>query len=482
MKKSLLLSSLALLLFCADVLTRAQHNSPTLDTQANPAPTAVCARCIRAHMEFLASDALRGRGSGTHDELVAATYIASEFEQYGIEPAGDNSGFIQRATLLRRTLKSAPGLTFKATAASPPTTWIHGKQFLALALGDIDISAPLQKYDPSAPPELKPGAFVFITRSGGQNMKEFAYQLVSQGAAAIIVPESTRLRSRWKALAAKLPTLPIQVEGNQQGSMGPRFTVLAVNDEAAAQLAQLRDGTVLHLHARVSKTEQTYTWNAIGQLAGTDASQAHDDILLTAHLDHLGVGAKVNGDDIYNGADDDASGTTAVLELARALAAQPKPRRTVIFALFGSEEKGGLGSIYFRAHPPVPLTDIAAYLEFEMIGRPDPAVPRDTLWLTGWDRTNLGPELAKHGAHLVADPHPAEHFFERSDNYVFAKQGVVAQTVSSYGLHHDYHQPGDDLAHIDFQHMDEAIESMLGPVLWLVNSDFVPHWNEGEKP
>jgi Zn-dependent M28 family amino/carboxypeptidase len=239
---------------------------------------------------------------------------------------------------------------------------------------------------------------------------------------------------------------------------------------------------VLHLHARVSKPEQTYTWNVVGKIAGTDASQTHNDILLTAHLDHLGVGAPVNGDDIYNGADDDASGTTAVLELARALAAQPKPRRTVIFTLFGSEEKGGLGSIYFRAHPPVPLTDIAAYLEFEMIGRPDPAVSRDTLWLTGWNRTNLGPELAKHGAHLVADPHPAEHFFERSDNYLFAKQGVVAQTVSSYGLHHDYHQPGDDLAHIDFQHMDEAIESMLAPIIWLANSDFVPNWNEGGRP
>jgi Zn-dependent M28 family amino/carboxypeptidase len=172
----------------------------------------------------------------------------------------------------------------------------------------------------------------------------------------------------------------------------------------------------------------------------------------------------------------------AVLELARALVSGPKPRRTIVFALFGSEEKGGLGSTYFRAHPPVPLKDIAAYLEFEMIGRHDPAVPRDTLWLTGWNRTNLGPELAAHGAHLVADPHPAEDFFQRSDNYVFAKQGVIAQTVSSYGLHRDYHQPSDDIAHIDFQHMDAAIESMLGPVLWLANADFVPQWNEGGRP
>jgi Zn-dependent M28 family amino/carboxypeptidase len=171
-----------------------------------------------------------------------------------------------------------------------------------------------------------------------------------------------------------------------------------------------------------------------------------------------------------------------MLEFARMLASQPRPRRSVTFALFGSEELGGLGSSYFRAHPPEPLKDIAAYLEFEMIGRPDSAVPEGTLWLTGWERSNLGPVLAEHGAKLVGDPHPDQGFFQRSDNYVFAKAGVVAQTVSSYGLHKDYHQPSDDIAHIDFQHMGEAIESLLTPVLWLVNSDFVPHWNPGKQP
>ena len=90
--------------------------------------------------------------------------------------------------------------------------------------------------------------------------------------------------------------------------------------------------------------------------------------------------------------------------------------------------------------------------------------------------------LAAHGAKLVGDPHPEQNFFARSDNYVLAKTGVVAQTVSSYGLHRDYHQPSDDLAHIDFQHMDAAIGSLLRPVRWLVNSSFTPQWNEGGKP
>ncbi len=107
--------------------------------------------------------------------------------------------------------------------------------------------------------------------------------------------------------------------------------------------------------------------------------------------------------------------------LARALAARKEaPKRTVLFVLFGSEETGGQGNGYFLQHPPVPLKNIVANLEFEMIGRPDAAVKPDELWLTGFERSNLGPELAKHGAKLVADPHPQQHFFQRSDNYALA--------------------------------------------------------------
>ncbi len=173
---------------------------------------------------------------------------------------------------------------------------------------------------------------------------------------------------------------------------------------------------------------------------------------------------------------------TAVLELAEALAAGPKPKRTVVFALFGSEEIGGYGARYFQEHPPVPVESFVANLEFEMIGRADTAVAPHTLWLTGYERSNLGPELASHGARLVADPHPEQHFFQRSDNYVLARKGIIAHTVSSYGLHRDYHQPSDDLAHIDFAHMTEAIESMVVPIIWLVNSDFKPQWNKDGRP
>jgi hypothetical protein len=204
---------------------------------------------IHGEMEFLASDALQGRGSGTHDELVAAVYLASELREIGIAPAGDNGGYIQQA----------------------------------------------------------------------------------------------------------------DTERNVRGEKQP-----------------------------------WQTRNVIGIIPGRDPMLKDQAILLTAHLDHLGIRKPVNGDDIYNGADDDASGCIAVLQLARALAHEDKPpRRTVIFAFFGSEETGGQGDHYFLQHPPAPLEKIVANLEFEMIGRPDPAVKPDELWLTGFERSNLGPELAK---------------------------------------------------------------------------------------
>jgi Peptidase family M28 len=233
--------------------------------------------------------------------------------------------------------------------------------------------------------------------------------------------------------------------------------------------------------SRFENTPRTETWNAIAILRGTDP--APEAVLLTAHLDHLGIGPpNAVGDTIYNGADDDASGTTAVLVLAQALASGPRPRRTIVFALFGSEEIGGFGNAAFLKHPPVPLAFILANLEFEMIGRPDPAIPADALWLAGFNRSNLGSELARHGARLVPDPHPTQNFFQRSDNIALARQGIIAHSVSSYGLHSDYHQPSDDLSTIDFPHMVNAIASMVEPIRWLANTTWRPTWNPGGKP
>jgi aminopeptidase YwaD len=433
-------------------------------------------------MEFLASDALRGRGSGTPDELVAATYIASQLRAYGIEPAGDDGGYIQRTAILRTKLTAPPTLAAASTVdGTSPVTLTYGKEFLASYLTQTKFSGPLRKVDAdTATTESAAGSVVLITGKDKKKIQNMASVMASRGAVAALVPGPAD-HQHFDDGGRQLPTLPGRLQSESSGDLSGSFNVLELNAASMQMLQQMPDGTELRFEAATGAPDESYTWNVIGLRRGRDRALQAGAVLLSAHLDHLGIGKPVHGDDIYNGADDDASGTTAVLELARALAARP-PRRTVIFAFFGSEEAGGLGSTYFRQHPPVPLNAIAVNLEFEMIGRPDPVVRADTLWLTGWERSNLGPALARHGAHLVADPHPEQNFFARSDNYVLAKRGVVAQTISSYGLHTEYHQPSDDLAHIDFKHLNAAIGSLLGPIDWLVNSSFKPEWNEGGQP
>jgi aminopeptidase YwaD len=444
----------------------------------------VCDRCIRAHEEFLASDALQGRGSGTHDELVAATYIASQLRQCGIKPAGDNGAYIQRVPTIQRRIVSAPQLKVTPAGGAPTITWEYGKDFLVVFLTQTEFSGPLRKLDldklgDRASTQAEAGAVVLVLGSDPSKVRQAAFSLASKGVAAALVVARDSQLSHFEEAGKQMPKVSGRLAEDSADDM--RFNALALNRDAFHTLEQTPEGAMVHFEAQASE-EKGNTWNAIGMLRGGDPSLQHAAILFSAHLDHLGIGAPVNGDEIYNGADDDASGTAAVLEIARVLGRGMRPRRTVIFALFGSEEMGGLGSTYFREHPPLPLRDIAANLEFEMIGRPDPAVKDDSLWLTGWERSNLGPALAAHGARLVADPHPGENFFARSDNFVLAKKGVVAQTISSYGLHNDYHRPSDDLAHLDFKHMDAAIGSLLLPLQWLVNSNFQPKWNAGGKP
>lgn len=447
------------------------------------AARAPLATSIREHMEYLAGDALQGRGSGTAHEEAAARYIAGELKRYGVEPATENGGFVQPIELRARSVTGPPVLKFRG--AQGEVAWTHGKQFVTVRLGTAHISGPLQKIDGRDAEQLRgirEGAIVYLSPSGdreGSSPWQQAFDVLQRGAAALLL--SNVASASWDMWANSLPRIGESLDDGKSGQLGGEVTELVLSKQAAGEVARLADGTVITLEGPVS-ARKAQTWDVIGKLTGSDARLGQQAILLSAHLDHLGVGPPVAGRSIYYGADDDASGVSAVLELARALAAGPRPRRTVIFALFGSEENGGLGSTWFREHPPVPLHDIVANLEFEMLGRPDKAIPAGSLWLTGYERSDLGPQLDEHGGCLVADPRPQEHFFQRSDNYVLAKKGVVAQTVSSYGMHKDYHRPTDDLAHIDFDHLDTAIESLIAPVTWLANSEFVPQWKPGKSP
>lgn len=222
--------------------------------------------------------------------------------------------------------------------------------------------------------------------------------------------------------------------------------------------------------------------NVVGLIRGSDPSLKSEYVLVDGHYDHLGIGRPVNGDSIYNGADDDASGVTAVLEIARQMMKGPKPKRTVVFAAMMGEEVGLLGTNWYIAHPAIPLERMAANLEIEMIGRPDSlAGGVGRAWLTGYERSTMGDALAANGIPIVPDKRLDQHFFERSDNIAFARRGIPAHTLSSYNMHTDYHQPSDDITKVDFVHMAGVINAGARAVRLLTDGP-KPEWKAGGKP
>jgi aminopeptidase YwaD len=424
---------------------------------------------IRAHMGFLAGDAMNGRGSGTRDEWIAATYIAAQLRRLGLEPLGDSGDYVETVDMARSEVVGAPVLSIGSN------TWVHGDQMMVVRLSAAGARGPLQKYVANVP--VRAGATLLMPENADPSTAN------TLGAGLVLWRETAAVRSHWSDLARRAmnagpPRLVALPATSAQSDRSPSKIWLSA--DAYAAVARLAEGSIAALTVQTREAAGK-TWNAAARLRGSGKQEKDDIILLTAHLDHLGA-RNTGVEQIYNGADDDASGSTAVLALAEALAKGPALKRTVVFAWFGSEEAGGYGARYFVEKPVIPLEKVVANLEFEMIGRPDPIVAPHTLWLTGWERTNLGPQLAAHGAKLVADPHPAEDFFARSDNFTLARRGIVAQTVSSFGLHADYHQPSDKLERIDFAHMTEAIQSLLMPVRWLADSDFRPGWVAGAKP
>ena len=431
---------------------------------------------VRAHEMFLASDAMGGRGSATPDELITATYVASEFVAYGLKPGLPDGTYIQRVELVQLVTDGKATISVPQDAAFPPLE--EGKDFRVQRSIADSVTGSLQKITDENAAVIQPGAIVLLAGESGSRNSNFLRRASSSGAKAILRVDAS-LTPEVLANTHPRPFAPHLV--GIDSAMARSLSVLALTRDAADRLSRFADGATVSLQYHATETPR-YSYNAVGVLTGKDSSANAKVILLSAHLDHLGIREPVNGDDIYNGANDDASGTTAVMELAHALAAGPTPKRTVYFVCYGSEELGGLGSTYFREHSPVPLDRIAANLEFEMIGSQDPKMPKGQLLFTGYDRSNLGPTLVQHGALLGNDRYPEQHFFERSDNYPLALKGVVAHTAAGWGTPPTYHKPDDDLAHLDFDFMTQAIQSLVEPVRWLANSDFVPQWLPGRQP
>ena len=421
---------------------------------------------VAAHEAFLASDALRGRKSASPDEAIAAAYVGAQFQSYGLKPAPGMDGYLQTAGVV------TPKLTAHAVFNGKT---LEGDGLTLLYTNGKSIAGNLVVVSSDDIANLPAGDILLINNPGKTPLAGWWRAARARGVKLLIVRESDDSLALLKRFGGKTGTAP-QLDSGQHGMGGARPDLISLSDAAFAQLAAT-SGQAVTLDLGGATLERSVTTNAIGYLEGSDLSAGV--ILVTAHLDHLGM---LPDGTIMHGANDDASGTVAVLELARALAAGKKPKRGILFVAYGAEEIGGLGSTYFGEHPPIPLDQIVANLEFEMIGAQDPKMASGELMMTGFERSNLGETLKAKGAKVTADPYPDQNFFERSDNYSLALKGIVAHTISGWAVTPTYHDKTDDIAHLDLPFMTQAIQSLIVPVEYLVNSDFKPEWKPGGKP
>jgi|APMI01.1.fsa_nt_gi hypothetical protein len=224
------------------------------------------------------------------------------------------------------------------------------------------------------------------------------------------------------------------------------------------------------------------TQNIAGMIRGSDPVLRDEVVLVTAHYDHIGIGRPVDGDSINNGADDDASGNVALLEIAKALQKGPKPKRTILFMSITGEEVGGFGTRWYLQHPILPLAKTVVDLNIEMIANADSlAGGFGKAWLTGYERSELGDILADNGIPLLPDPRPGQSFFTRSDNAAFARIGIPAHSLSSYNLVTPYHSPKDEPSVVNVPHMARVIEATIRAVRILSDGP-KPAWHPGGQP
>ena len=373
-------------------------------------------------LSVLAHDSLEGRGTGTPGGARAARFIAEEMRAAGLEPAGD-SGFFQRVPIVRA---SRGGRPMRVASFAVRDTFPADQRGLA-----VNVIGILRGSDP-------------------------------------VLKDSVVL------VDAHYDHLGLRATGAIDIDSAQAFAALAAT--IIAERAQYAKANNIALRGRggAAMTDEQRSTMAIFQVR-IDGLRVDMAAVRRAH-------PKARMDSIYNGADDDASGTVAVIEIAKQIARGPRPKRTIVFAATTGEEVGLVGTRWYIEHPVMPLAAMQANLEIEMIGRPDSlAGGPGQGWLTGFERSTMGPSFASAGLAVVADKRPDQQFFSRSDNIAFARMGIPAHTLSSFNLHTDYHQLTDDIDKVDFAHMAGVINIGVKAVELLANGP-APHWNSGGRP
>ena len=477
---------------CALVLTislsslSAQQAAPsfkiTPDVQA--ALDHISADSLRGHLSFIASDALEGRNTPSRGLDIAAQYIAAQFRRAGLEPAGDD-GYFQTANWLvaERNLDH-----FELKIDDGKETISIGKTRVSL---QFDGALALSR--------------AHIIKVDYKDAAQIAALTVEQTAGKVVITEIPRpqpgFMSKMSALKVAL-VLSVDRMNSTGGGAGPARLIDPENRQSMNMAAMIRvnDPKIVALYdalkpgvtsAEISLQvpapveHPVKLRNVIGILRGSDPALKNTYVMVTAHYDHLGMRPDLPGDNIYNGANDDGSGTVSVIELAAALATlKERPKRSLVFMTFFGEEKGLRGSRYYGKHPVFPIEQTVADMNLEQVGRTDsdegPQVSNASM--TGYDFSDVGETFKAAGAlvgvKIYKHERNSDAFFGRSDNQALADQGVPAHTLCVAYVYPDYHGLGDHWDKIDYANMANVNRGVALGLLMIADNPEAPKWNE----
>jgi Peptidase family M28 len=485
--------------------------APTAGAQATDPWTQVRADAVRAHVHFLADDLLEGRAAGSKGFDTAAAYVVAQFRQFGLKPAGEGDSYLQPVPLLEATAV-LPGSAAQLVRNDDTVRFSYGTDFLPgadyfsanssitapLVFAGFGIEAPELDYNDLDKLDLNgriavifdgaPARFAHNERAYYSSTIGKYAALVRRGAIGIITldtreaetsyPWDQRVAASWMPQMRWLGTDGQPVDAFPELKARFRFSrsaaarlfegtpvdldqALNVAEAGTAQGFELPGSMTLSATTGVRRTQSA---NVIGILEGSDPVLKREQIVISAHLDHLGRGAPVNGDSIYNGAHDNALGLGILLETARALTSSGvRPKRSIVFAAVTAEERGELGSDYFAHNPTVARSRIVANLNIDM---PLLVGPMLDFVALGAEHSSLGPVARRaasaEGYALSPDNMPEEVNFIRSDQFSFVRRGIPSlYVIGGYKsrfrdtdvdalvrefLKNHYHQPSDDVS------------------------------------
>jgi Zn-dependent M28 family amino/carboxypeptidase len=517
---------------------------PRVSAQTDREASRITPQEIDAHLRFLSSDLLEGRAPATRGGRLAEEYIATQLQAFGVKPGVGDSSYFQRVPI--DVVKADPS-TIKVTASGKANAnlrftddvvvWPGSATDASSAHGELvyvgyGATAPEYKWDDYKDSDVRGKILLVLVNDppataaepnlfGGKAMTYYGRwtykyeEAERRGAAGMLIVHTTeRAGYPWHVVVnsnstehrllprvASLPA-PIGVRGWITDSAATALLAQAgLSMTDLRRRAESRDfrpvptGIMIDASMKNSVAHMSAN-NVIGVVRGIDPTARDEYVAYSAHWDHFGIGPVVNGDSIYNGAVDNASGVASILTIAHAAAEDVKPRRSQLFVFVTAEESGLLGSAYFGEHPTVPASKIVAALNVDiapLYGR-----VRD-LNVMGDNKSSLGPALAQlvksDGIRLSPDAHPEQGHFYRSDHFSFAKAGIPSVSIgggddivgrpAGWGLAqsddytaHRYHQPSDEYrSNFDLSGATQLADIVYRFGVALGNARTIPTWN-----